>query len=219
MSNPVIVIVGAGPGVGAAVARRFGRAGYDVALIARSQAKLEQLGMTLQDEGITAGWTAVDISDRDGLTAAIGRFGTHVGHIDALHFNPSVTRLKGPLELTADELLADVDVGVASLLTAVQAAAPSMPAGARLLVTGSISADRPWVEAASLGVQKAGVRNLVLALDSALAERGVRAMVLTVAGVLAAGTPFAPDHVADALFAAAETADSDWRPEVVFTGA
>lgn len=218
MSNPVLVVVGAGPGIGAAVARRFGKGGYDVALIARSQPKLEQLGMALQDEGITAGWAAVDITDRDGLKAAIGRFGAHAGHIDALHFNPSVTRLKGPLELTADDLLADVDLGIASLLTAVQAAAPAMPAGARVLVTGSISADRPWVEAASLGVQKAGLRNLVLALDAALAEHGVRAMSLTIAGVLAPDTPFAPEHVAEALFAAAQTPDAEWRPEVLFTG-
>ena len=67
MSNPVIVVVGAGPGVGAAVARRFGRQGYEPALISRSQAELDKLGAQLQSEGLTVGWTALDLSDFDAL--------------------------------------------------------------------------------------------------------------------------------------------------------
>lgn len=90
MDNKVLIVVGAGPGVGASVARRFGRAGYDVALIARSPDFLEALGTELQESGVTTGWTPVDIADAESLTAAIERFGRHLGHVDALHFNPSV---------------------------------------------------------------------------------------------------------------------------------
>src|SRR5687768_3120739 len=154
MSNPVIVVVGAGPGLGASIARRFGSEGYDVALIARSQEKLETLGRDLQQAGITTGWSAVDITDDAALSEAITRFGGHAGHLDVLHFNPSVFRQKTPLELTPDELLDDVRLGAAALLTAVQAARPFMRAGARITVTGSVAADNPWNEAASLGVQK-----------------------------------------------------------------
>ena len=48
MSNPVVVVVGAGRGLGAAIARRFGQGGYDVALIARTEATLTEIGETLQ---------------------------------------------------------------------------------------------------------------------------------------------------------------------------
>src|SRR6478609_11868194 len=99
MSNPVIVIVGAGPGLGAAIARRFGQAGYDVALIARTEATLTEIGESLQAEDITAGWTPVDITDDAALRAALARFGGHTGRIDALHFNPSAFRERSPLEL------------------------------------------------------------------------------------------------------------------------
>jgi NAD(P)-dependent dehydrogenase (short-subunit alcohol dehydrogenase family) len=218
MDNKVLVVVGAGPGVGASVARRFGREGYDVALIARSGDALERLGTELQEAGVTAGWTAVDITDAEALTAAVERFGQHLGHIDALHFNPSRFRHSDPLHLTAAELLEDVHVGAAALLTAVRAARPAMPPGARITVTGSMAADHPWHEACSLGVQKAALRNLVLSLDRTLAPDGIRAMSLTVRGTLAPDTAFSPERVANAVYEASLTPDEEWRSEVPYEG-
>src|SRR3954467_10753658 len=201
MGNRVIVVLGAGPGVGGAVARRFGQAGYDPALIARDAGKLRELGEQLQAEGFTTGWTALDLTDADAVAAAVTRFGQHAGAIDHLHFNPSAFRQKTPLELTVDELLADVRLGVAAILPALQAARPFMPAGARVTATGSAAADDPWNEAASLGVEKAGLRNLMNSIDTTLAPEDIRAVTITVKGTLAAGTPFDPAHVADAIFA------------------
>jgi len=215
---PVIVIVGAGPGLGAAVARRFGKSGYDVCLVARSADKLDALGTSLRDGGISTRWTAADITDARAMTEAITGFGEHAGHIDVLHFNPSTFRHKDPLHLTPDELLDDVRLGAASLLTAAQAARPFMPRGARITATGSVAADKPWNEAASLGVQKAALRNLVKSLDTTLAPDGIRAMSLTVRGTLAPDTRFSPDLVAEALFAAAARSNADWQVELPYDG-
>jgi NADP-dependent 3-hydroxy acid dehydrogenase YdfG len=218
MANPVIVVLGAGPGVGAAVARRFAQAGYDPALVARSEQHVGALGAQLQSEGFTTGWSAVDLTDAAALTEAITRFGSHSGAIRHLHFNPSVTRMDSPLALSPEDLLADVDVGVASLLTAVQAARPFMSAGARITATGSRAADQPWAAAASLGVQKAGLRNLVTAIDETLAPDGIRAMSLTVDGVLKPDTAFDPRFVAEALYDASQTEHEFWSTEVRFDG-
>jgi NAD(P)-dependent dehydrogenase (short-subunit alcohol dehydrogenase family) len=218
MANPVIVILGAGPGVGAAVGRRFGQAGFDPALISRSEDQVAELGRQLQAEGFTTGWTAVDLTDAAALTAAIQRFGAHSGAIQHLHFNPSVTRMKNVLTLTVDELLDDVRIAIASLVTAVQAARPFMSRGARITATGSQAADRPWADATTLGVQKAGLRNLVQAIDITLAPDGIRAMSLTVNGTLAPDSPFDPRFVADALFDASQTEDEFWSSEVRFDG-
>ena len=218
MDSKVIVVVGAGPGVGSSVARRFGREGFDVALIARSADVLDRLGAQLEGAGVTTGWTAVDITDAAALTSAIERFGRRLGHIDVLHFNPSAFRQRDPLHLTAAELLEDVHVGVGALLTAVQAARPVMPRGARITATGSMAADRPWHEACSLGVQKAALRNLVTSLDRTLAPEGIRAMSLTVNGVLAPDTAFSPERVADAIYTAATMSDDRWRSEVPYDG-
>jgi NAD(P)-dependent dehydrogenase (short-subunit alcohol dehydrogenase family) len=216
MSNPVIVVVGAGPGMGASVARRFGREGYDVALVARSEERLTALGEALQAEGITTGWTAVDITDAAAFAAAVSRFGGHAGHLDVLHFNPSAFTHKTPLDLSPDELLEDVRLGVAPLLTLVQAARPFLRAGARVVATGSMAADRPWNEAASLGVQKAALRNLVRSIDTTLKPDGVRATSLTVRGTLERGTAFDPDRVADALHGAVTQPEETWRTELAY---
>ena len=214
MSNPVSIVVGVGPGVGAAVARRFGEAGYDVGLVARSEPRLEAFGTELQQAGVTAGWAPVDITDVDAFSAAITRFAGHTGRVDHLHFNPSATRLDDPLELSAPDLLADVHLGVASLLTAVQAARPFMRAGARITATGSVSADRPWVAAASLGVQKSGLRNLVAALDERLKQDGIRAVTITVDGLIAEGTEFDPTRIAETIYTAAQQPNDSWQAEI-----
>jgi NAD(P)-dependent dehydrogenase (short-subunit alcohol dehydrogenase family) len=219
MSNPVIVVVGAGPGMGASVARRFGREGFDAALIGRPAGELQALGEQLQGEGITAGWTPVDVTDQEGMREAVTRFGAHADRIDVLHYNPSAFRQKDPLALGVDELLEDVALGVGGLLTAVQAARPFMSRGARVTATGSMAADKPWHEAASLGVQKAGLRNLVRSLDRTLEPHGIRAVSVTVNGTLGRGTPFDPDLVADAIFAAAHQPEQAWRDEVPYDGA
>lgn len=218
MTNRLIVVVGAGPGMGAAVARRFGSAGYDVALVARTAESLERLGTELRAAGITARWAAADITHPAALATVIRRFTDHFGHIDVLHFNPSAFRPRTPLELTPQDLLDDLGLGVAPLLTAAQAARPAMSEGGRILATGSMAADQPSPEAASLGVQKAALRNLVTSLDATLAPDGIRAMSLTVNGTLAPNTAFAPERVADALFTAAATPSHSWRTEAPYDG-
>lgn len=219
MSSPVIVVVGAGPGLGASVARRYGREGYGVVLLSRDAEELERLGRALASEGVDARWTVLDVTDDAALRRAVTEAGERSGRIDVLHFNPSAFRHKDPLALSPDELLEDVRLGVGALLVAVQAARPFMTTGGRVTATGSMAADRPWNEAASLGVQKAGLRNLVRSLDATLEPHGIRAVSLTVNGALAPGTPFAPDHVADALFAAAHQDPAAWADEVPFDGA
>ena len=107
------------------------------------------------------------------------------------------------MELTVDELLEDVALGVGGLLTAVQAARPFMRAGGRVTATGSMAADRPSAGAASLGVQKAGLQNLVRSLDTTLKPDGIRAVSVTVRGTLGKEGPFTPDNVAAAIHAAA----------------
>jgi NAD(P)-dependent dehydrogenase (short-subunit alcohol dehydrogenase family) len=214
----VILVAGAGPGLGAAVARRFGREGYAVELLARNPDSLARLGAGLEAGGVDCAWSAADLAGADALTTAVERVVERRGHLDVLHFNPSLFRHADPLHVSASDLLADLEVGVAALLTLVQAARPALREGSRITVTGSMAADQPWHEACTLGVQKAALRNLVLSLDRTLAPEGIRAASLTVNGTLAPDTAFSPDRVADALFCLAATPADRWRAEVPYDG-
>jgi NAD(P)-dependent dehydrogenase (short-subunit alcohol dehydrogenase family) len=104
------------------------------------------------------------------------------------------------------------------LLTAIQAARPYLRAGSRITATGSLAAEQPWAGAASLGVEKAGLRNLVKSIDATLAPDGIRAVTVTVAGTIKADSSFDPNHIADTIFEAAMTDEEFWSDEVRFTG-
>src|ERR1700761_8107978 len=92
-----IAIFGAGPGLGQAVARRFGREGFRVALVARTGKRLEAFAAELAAEGIEAAGFPADLAqlagparetpdDRSGLIDAITeRFGT----IDVIQYAPA----------------------------------------------------------------------------------------------------------------------------------
>jgi NAD(P)-dependent dehydrogenase (short-subunit alcohol dehydrogenase family) len=218
MSKPVVVVVGAGPGVSGSLARRAAREGYDVGLLGADAGAVAALAAEVGALGAAVGHAVVDVTDEAAGAAAVRRLAEHAGRVDHLHFNPSAYREKDPLELTVPELLADVALGVGALLTAVQAARPAMSAGGRVTATGSMAADHPSHRAASLGVQKAGLRNLVHSLDATLAPDGIRAVSVTVRGALAASGPFTPDRVADAIWAAARRGEDEWTSVVAYAG-
>jgi NAD(P)-dependent dehydrogenase (short-subunit alcohol dehydrogenase family) len=218
MSRPVVIVVAAGPGVSGSLARRYAREGYDTGLVGVDETVLATLAGELEDLGATAHHVVADITDADAATEAIGGLAERLGRVDVLHFNPSAFRQKHPLTLTSAELLQDVGLGVGALLTALQAVRPYMSAGGRVTATGSMAADEPWNEAASLGVQKAGLRNLVHSIDATLEPDGIRAASVTVRGTLGKEGPFTPDRVADALWDAAHQDEAEWRTEVPYSG-
>jgi NAD(P)-dependent dehydrogenase (short-subunit alcohol dehydrogenase family) len=179
---------------------------------------VETLAAELRDLGVDVGSTVVDITDVPAATAALTGLAERFGRVDVLHFNPSAFREKDPLTLTVPELLGDVALGVGALLTSVQAVRAHLHPGSRVTVTGSMAADEPWYMAASLGVQKAGVRNLVRSLDTTLAPDGIRAVSVTVRGTLGREGPFTPDRVAEAIHAAAFQDEEFWQTEVPYVG-
>jgi NADP-dependent 3-hydroxy acid dehydrogenase YdfG len=218
MSERVVVVVGAGPGVSGWLARLLAREGYAVGLVGVDATVLEELSAELSERGSQVEWVVADVTDQQAATEAIVGLGEKLGRVDLLHFNPSAYRGKDPLQLTADELLADVALGVGALLTVVQAARRFMDRGSRVTVTGSMAADEPSPGAASLGVQKAGVRNLVQSLDATLEPDGIRAVSVTVRGSLSSKGPFTHERVAEALLAASRQKESDWQAEVPYDG-
>ena len=218
MTRPVILVAGAGPGVSGSVARRFARDGHDVGMLGVDDEALRDLAGELEALGATAAWRIADLTDHDAATRGVSELADELGRVDVLHFNPSAFREQDPLELSVPDLLADVTLGVGALLTVLQAARPHMASGARVTATGSMAADEPWHRAASLGVQKAGLRNLVRSIDATLEPDGIRAVSVTVRGTLGKDGPFTPDRVAEAIHAAAHQDPATWRTEIPYEG-
>jgi NAD(P)-dependent dehydrogenase (short-subunit alcohol dehydrogenase family) len=213
-----VIIAGAGPGVSGSLARVYAAEGCRLGLLGVEQSVLGALTDRVAEAGGSAESVVVDLTDDATTRAAVTRMGEHFGSLDVVHFNPSAFREKDPLTLTPDELLADVRLGIGALLSLVQAARRFLGRGARISVTGSMAADRPWFGAASLGVQKAGVRNLVHSVDAVLKDEGIRAVSVTVRGTLSSEGPFTPDRVAAALRNAIDQDEADWQTELSYDG-
>jgi hypothetical protein len=107
-----IVIIGAGPNLGMAIARRFGREGLAVGLISRNQQKLDGLVAELTDTGITAAAVAADIRDLAALTAAIQALARQLGPVEILEYSPLPAGefMKPILETTAEDLRGPLEV-------------------------------------------------------------------------------------------------------------
>ncbi|HEV7188732.1 MAG TPA: SDR family NAD(P)-dependent oxidoreductase [Blastococcus sp.] len=214
-----LLIVGAGPGISGATARRFGGDGYAVGLIARREPALAEQGTQLRDAGIRTEWGTADAGDPTSLTAAVDGLIGALGPVDVLLYNVSVGRQAAADDLAPEDLLSDLAAGAVGLQTAVRAVLPGMRerGAGTVLVTGGGAADSPIKTMATLGVQKAAVRALAHVQAHALAPYGVHVATVTVRGFVGEQQQIHPDRVA-AVYAELvdETAGprDDWRTVV-----
>ena len=141
---PVIAIIGAGPGLGAAVARRFGREGFSIALIARNQSKLDTLAAELTAAGFTARAYTADVRTPASLEAALQSAAAELGPITALQYIPLPSRdyLKPVLEMTPELALEALQFSALGLIHAARVVLPAMRqagSGSIVLINGGTS--------------------------------------------------------------------------------
>lgn len=189
----VIAIVGAGPGLGAAVAHRFGSAGFAVALIARNVQKLEALEQRLASSGLTAKGYIADVRDRDALATALENAAEDLGPIEVLQFSPVPSKefLKPVLDPTVEDLHAAAELSILGSATSIRQVLPGMierGVGSILLINGS-SAATPNSNVAGTSTAFAGESAYGEMLHDAVAEKGVSVRQLIIPGAIGGGDP------------------------------
>ncbi len=83
-----LLLVGAGPGLGMAVANRFAVGGYQITLVARSSDSLGDLAGTLAEPGAKINTIVADASDPDGLGARMRELYLGTGAPGVIVYNP-----------------------------------------------------------------------------------------------------------------------------------
>jgi NAD(P)-dependent dehydrogenase (short-subunit alcohol dehydrogenase family) len=221
MTKKYAIIIGFGPGNGMGIARAFGRAGFGLALVARTPVKLRDDVHSLVQSGVTAELLAADASNADSLRAAIAaaekRFG---GSPDVVIYNVVSPNFEPLATLAPDALVNDLKINVIGALVAAQAVLPAMKArrSGSILLTGGGWSLYPTARAASPSIGKAALRSLAFILNEDLNGTGVKAGVITIMGMVKPGTPFDPNKIGDALLAMHEAPVSGFAPEVQFMG-
>ena len=212
-----IMIIGAGPGIGQAVAKKFGGAGWTVVLTGRNPERLAALADALSAAGIAVHKVPSDATNPVALRAAIAEAERLTGGLSAVHYNAAVVRQQDLFSMTDAEIDGDLAVNAAGALHTIRAAVAQFGArGGIILVTGGGLGVTPHADWASLGVGKAGLRNIVQALAAPLEARGIRIGIATVATLVSPGSAEAKE-VADVFWQLATDPDARW--EVVYPAA
>lgn len=118
MNHRVCVVVGVGPGIGLAVARRFAREGLRIALLARRKAALAAYAAELGASGAEVHTFAVDVADSAALIQAFQQIITQVDTPDVLVYNASAMAQGTPSVLDTEDLLAAFRVNGAGMCAA-----------------------------------------------------------------------------------------------------
>jgi NADP-dependent 3-hydroxy acid dehydrogenase YdfG len=186
-----IAIIGAGRNLGEALARRFGREGYSLALIARNQERVDQLAADLVADGFTAKGYAANVRDTNSLVAALDQATQDLGLIEVLSYNPLPQKefLRPLLESTVGDIRAAVEFSIYGPVAAVH----QVLQGMRVLKTGSLlfvnggSAVQPVQHFAGTSIGFAGETAYIEMLHQALKDEPIYVGQLIIPGAIIPG--------------------------------
>jgi short-subunit dehydrogenase len=185
-----IAVIGAGPGLGQAVAHRYAREGYAVAVVARRPEPLDRLVEQLTGDGARAYAIPADLADTGAIPALAERVRATIGDPEVLYYGVAADGFVPVLELTPERVDELMPLGVHALLALVREFLPAMIAqgeGAVLSAQGASAVQgNPRIAG---GLALAAQRNLLQALHAEVAGQGVYVGGLYI-GAAIENTPF-----------------------------
>lgn len=166
-----VLILGGSRGIGEAIVRRFAEQGDDVIFTyASSQQKAEALAQQTHTQALK-----LDVADRQALVAAIAG----VGALDILVFNAGLLSVGDPLTIDAAEIDKMFVVNIHAPYFAAVEAARKMNAGGRIILIGSVNADRiPMPGLTAYGASKAALQGVAKGLARDFGDRGITVNVI-----------------------------------------
>lgn len=226
MTERVAFVTGVGDGTGAAIARRFTRGGYRVAMLARNEERLAAL------EGELSGSRAFafDLADLRQLGDVCRRVEDEMGAPDVVVHNAVRATFQGFQEADPEDLERNFRVNTTSLLHMAREFAPSMirrGTGA-IVVTGNTAALRGIPNTAVFAPTKAAQRILAQSLARDLGPKGIHVAYLTIDAAI--DTPWTrvplhpdkpddffskPEAIAEEIFHVAHQDRSTWAFDMV----
>lgn len=196
--SKTIIVCGYGPGISQAVANRFGKEGFGVAIAARNPERLAAAAAKLEAAGVKAKALPTDLGDVTAVKKLVADARAALGPITALHYNAYTGGAGDLLKASEGELRGIYDVSVQGLVAAVQASFDDLKAakGSVLVTGGGLCNYVPQVDAMAvdwgamgLAIGKAAQHKTVGLLHARLAKEGIYVGEVVVNGMVK-GTAF-----------------------------
>jgi NAD(P)-dependent dehydrogenase (short-subunit alcohol dehydrogenase family) len=202
------LIVGAGSGLSASLARLFAKNGIKVALAARSTGKLSGLAAET-----AASVFACDATRKDQVAKLFTDVEAKLGAPDVAVYNASF-RTRGPLvELNPDEVEAAISISAfGGFLMAQEAARRMLSKGeGAILFTGASASVKGYAQSAPFAMGKFALRGLAQSLARELSPRGIHVAHFVIdGGIRSDRRPPSPDKP-DAMLDPDAIAQSYWH--------
>lgn len=183
-SPPVALITGASRGIGAAAARAFAQAGYQLLLLARSQSDLEQLAQELRSERCRVETIAVDLSDPQAIAPALENLLSR-GLVPTVLINNAGAAYTGALaEMPLEQWQWLLQLNLTSVVQTCQALLPALRQTQGLIINVSSHAARnAFPEWGAYCTTKAALASFSRCLAEEERQHGIRVSTLTLGAV------------------------------------
>jgi NAD(P)-dependent dehydrogenase (short-subunit alcohol dehydrogenase family) len=181
-TKKVCVVIGVGPGNGAALGRRFAKEGYSVALLARTTETSEALAKTLP--GAKA--YACDVTDADAVARTFDAIEREMGAVSSLVYNAGSGTWGTVEEIEPSALEGAFRVNTLGLLLAAKRVIPQMKAlgGGSIVVIGATSSRRGVARTAAFAPAKAAQKSLAESMARHLWPQKIHVALIIVDGVV-----------------------------------
>jgi len=175
-------VVGVGPGNGAALARRFHREGYAVALLARSS----EFSATLATELEGSRAYACDVGDETALERTFAAIAAEMGPVEALLYNAGSGVWGNIEEVSARDFEQSFRINALGAFVAAKQVIPAMKQAGRgnIVFIGATASRRGNVKTAAFAPAKAAQRSLAESLARYLWPAGIHVAVVILDGVV-----------------------------------
>lgn len=218
------IVVGVGPGLGAAIARRFARGGFSIGLVSRSEKSTSPVAAEIAAAGGKSASAHADVGDEASLTAAIGSITTALGAPSVLVYNASGFGMASFLDVTVKDFETSFRTSCIGGVIAAKAVLPAMIArgAGTLLFTGATASLRGGARFAPFAAGKFALRAVAQSIAREFGPKGVHAAHVVIDGQVdsdaarsrGATSVLAPDDVAETYFQLHAQRKSAWTQEI-----
>jgi enoyl-[acyl-carrier protein] reductase III len=174
LGGRVALVTGGTRGIGRGIALRLARDGADCAITYRTRVELagEVVG-EIEALGRRAMAVSLALDEPAQVPGAVGKVGEAFGRVDIVVANAAATAFRPILEQKPHNLQKTLAISIDSFIAAVQAAAPFMKDGGRIVVVSGIDSHQAMTGHGVLGAAKAAMESLVRSLALELGPRGI----------------------------------------------